>query len=1022
MPGLKAEWIDVDTGTAKFDLTFVVQDTGSGLALRAEYNSDLFDEGTVRRLFSHYENLLRGILENPDRRLSELPLLGAEERHQLLIEWNDNATNYPRQQCIHELFESQARENPEVTAVVFGAESLTYGELNARANQLAHYLRSQRLETGAPVAICIERSIQMAVGFLGILKAGGAYVPLDPSYPKERLAFMLEDTRTSILLTRQNLLGNLPHHGVNPICLDTDGGLIASQSAENPTNRSKPEDVAYIIYTSGSTGQPKGVAVPHRAVNRLVFKTNYIELDSTDRIAQVSNISFDAATFEIWGALLKGGQLRGITTDVALSPKEFAGELREQGITAMFLTSALFSHLAFEFPGAFSNLRTLIAGGEALDPKAVRAVLKDCPALRLVNGYGPTENTTFTCCALLRDVPENAASVPIGRPISNTQVYILDEYRNPVPVGVAGELYTGGDGLARGYWNRPELNAEKFVLHQFTPDGHCQYLYRTGDIARYLPDGNIEFLGRKDGQIKIRGFRVELGEIESALSKCHGVKECVVISTGERAGETRLIAYFTPSGKRPPKAGQFRTFLEERLPEYMVPSAFVQMDALPLTQNGKVDRRALPEPERSRPALERKYASPRDAIELELTKIWENVLGVEPIGIEDRFFDLGGHSLLAVRVVAQIEKAFGKRLPLVSIFLAPTIEKLAERIRDEMRGDSATPENSVVALQPKGSQPPFFFVHGAGGGMMWGYVNLARRLGTDQPVFGLTSRGMDGRAEFETIEEMAAHYITQLRSIQPHGPYYLGGYCFGGNVAFEMARQLESQGEKIGLLSLFNCAPPNSRYLRPQWTLRWCARFFRNLLYWISYCRQWTLEQRRDFVRWKWSRLKAWLSPSPRSSQAETPQIDADKLIDLASLPEQQRGLWQAHIRALMNFHPRPYSGRVHLFRSPGHPLWCSFEPDYGWGELARGGVSITTVSGAHEKILEEPWVDETAAAVKSVLDQNREGDLEFWKRELAGAPALLELAWVTLATRATRTGKISTETKILPIDIARSA
>ena len=368
--------------------------------------------------------------------------------------------------------------------------------------------------------------------------------------------------------------------------------------------------------------------MPHRAVNRLVFKTNYIELDSTDRIAQVSNISFDAATFEIWGALLNGGQLRGITTDVVLSPNEFAGELREQGITAMFLTSALFSHLAFEFPGAFSTLRTLIAGGEALEPKAVRAVLKNNPSLRLVNGYGPTENTTFTCCAVLRAVHEDATSVPIGRPISNTQVYILDQSRNPVPIGVAGELYTGGDGLARGYWNRPELTAEKFVLHQFAPDGPCQHLYRTGDYARYLRDGNIEFLGRADGQIKIRGFRVELGEIETALSKCPGVKECVVNCAGARAGETRLIAYFTPSGKRPPKHGQLRTFLEERLPEYMLPSAFVQMETLPLTQNGKVDRRALPEPERSRPSMEKKYASPRDAIELELTKIWENVLGI----------------------------------------------------------------------------------------------------------------------------------------------------------------------------------------------------------------------------------------------------------------------------------------------------------------------------------------------------------------------------------------------------------
>ena len=818
LPGLKTEWIDVDTGTAKFDLTFVVQEIGSGLTARVEYNSDLFNQETVERLCEHFENLLRGITAKPDQRLSELPLLSADELNRVLTEWNNTATDYPRNQCVHELFEARASERPDAVAVVFGGESLTYGALNARANQLAHYLRAQNLKPGTPAAVCLERSIQMVVGLLAILKAGGAYVPLDPAYPKERLAFMLDDTRTPVVLTKQSLLRHFPHRGVKSICLDSDSGLIASQATENPVNHSVPEDVAYIIYTSGSTGQPKGVAVPHRAVNRLVFNTNYIHLDATDRIAQVSNMSFDAATFEIWGALLNGGELRVITTDVALSPREFAGELREQGITAMFLTSALFSHLAIELPGIFSTLRTLIAGGEALEPKAVRAVLKDHPALRLVNGYGPTENTTFTCCALLRDVPDDATSVPIGRPISNTHVYILDEYRNPVPIGVAGELYTGGDGLARGYWNRPELTGEKFVLHQFTPDGPCQYLYRTGDMARYLPDGAIEFLGRKDDQIKIRGFRVELGEIEAALAKHSGVRECAVKSLGARAGETRLVAYFTSASKRHLKTNQLRAFLEERLPEYMVPSTFVQMEALPLTRNGKIDRHALPEPDRGRPDTGKKYASPRDAVELELTKIWESVLGVEPIGIEDRFFDLGGHSLLAVRVVARIEKAFGKKLPLVAIFVAPTIEKLAARIRDEMRGDGTAPETSVVALQPKGARPPIFFVHGAGGGMFWGYVNLARRLGSDQPSFGLSSRGLDGRAEFGTIEEMAAQYINDLRAVQPRGPYYLGGYCFGGNVAYEMARQLDAQGEKVALLALLNCAPPNSRYLRPQWT------------------------------------------------------------------------------------------------------------------------------------------------------------------------------------------------------------
>ena len=1014
LPGLKAEWLEVDTATAKFDLTFVVQDFGGELAARVEYNSDLFDEATMERLLEHFENLLRGISANSAQRISELPLLGEAERRRLLVDWNDNATDYPRRQCIHELFEARVREHPDTVAVVFGGESLTYGELNARANQLAHCLRRYNLEPGAPVAICMERSARMVVGFLAILKAGGAYVPMDPLYPRARLEFMLDDARASVLLTQQGLLRHLPHRGVNTICLDADMGEIQRQSLENMPNNATPENVAYIIYTSGSTGQPKGVAVPHRAVNRLVCKTNYIELDASDRIAQVSNISFDAATFEIWGALLNGGQLRGIATDIALSPKDFARELREQGITAMFLTSALFSQLAAEVPGAFATLRTLLAGGEALDPKWVRSVLKEHPRLRLLNGYGPTENTTFTCCALLRDFPEGAPSVPIGRPISNTQVYILDAHLNPAPIGAPGELCAGGDGLARGYWNRPELTAEKFILHQFSPGGPCHHLYRTGDRARYLPDGNIEFLGRIDTQVKIRGYRVELGEIEAVLGRHAGVRECAVQACGSDAGQNRLVAYFVAESKRAPRTSQLRTFLADQLPEYMAPSAFVRLEALPLTSNGKVDRRALPEPDHGRPSLEKKYVPPRDAVEMELTRIWEEVLGIEPIGIEDQFFDLGGHSLLAVRVAARIEKTFGRKLPLAAIFMAPTIKRLAAAIRDEMREDSAAAGSSVVELQPKGTQPPLFLVHGAGGGMFWGYVNLARRLGLDQPVLGFGSRGLEGRSEFDTIEEMAAHYVKDMRVVQPRGPYFLGGYCFGGNVAYEMARQLDSQGEKVALLALLNCAPPNSRYMRVRWTPAWCARFFRNLFYWADYCRQWTAPQRRDFLRWKWGRFKRWLGRPLEMAPSEVSPVEAENLIDLSSLPEQQRDIWKAHIRALMKFHPQPYAGRVHLFRSPGHPLWCSFEPDYGWGDLARQGVAIKVVQGAHEKILEEPWVDETAASLKQVLEENKEGDLDFWKRELAGAPSLLDLPTdrPRPAVLAKRTGA---ETRLLP-------
>jgi len=684
----------------------------------------------------------------------------------------------------------------------------------------------------------------------------------------------------------------------------------------------------------------------------------------------------------------------------------------------MFLTSALFNQVAAEVPGAFSTLRTLIVGGEALDPNSVRTVLKDNPPLRLVNGYGPTENTTFTCCALVREVPEGALNVPIGRPISNSQVYILDSHFNPVPVGAPGELFAGGDGLACGYWNRPQLTAEKFILHQFSAEGPCHRLYRTGDLARYLPDGNIEFLGRLDQQVKIRGFRVELGEIETVLGRHPGVRECAVTVSGARARQTRLIAFIVPASGRAPNSSQLRQFLNDQLPNYMVPSAFVELAALPLTANGKLDRQALPEADKQRPRLEKKFASPRDAIELELTNIWEDVLGIKPIGIEDHFFDLGGHSLLAVRLVARIEKAFGRKLRLAAIFMAPTIEKLAGVVREQSREGSVTSGTSIVELQSRGARPPLFLVHGAGGGMFWGYVNLATRLGARQPVFGFSSRGLDGRPEFGSIEEMAAQYVGDLRVVQPRGPYYLGGYCFGGNVAYEMARRLESQGEKVALLILLNCAPPNSRYMRARWTPVWFARFFRNLFYWADYCRQWSPLQRREFLRWKWGRFKQWLAVRLGKRPCDSSPTGTENLIDMASVPEQERELWHSHIRALMNFHPQPYSGRVQLIRSSGHPLWCSFEPDYGWGEFARQGVAITVVQAAHEKILEEPWVDETAEQVKDLLERNREGDLAFWKRELADAPTALELP-TNHRRRAVRTHSVSSETRQLPDSLA---
>lgn len=963
-PGVILRFSDPETETSKFDLTLVIQVSERGLVVQAEYNRDLFERATVERFLEHFEILLKGVVENPGHRLSELPLLSEKELHQVIVEWNDTKTDYPREKCIHELFEAQAERTPNAIAVVFGRQSLTYEELNHRASRLAHYLKKFSVGPDVLVGICVDRSVEMIVGMLAILKAGGAYMPIEPGYPRERLTFMLADAGTPVLLTQQQLVARLPK-SASALCLDSDWELIARESRKNLACTTTPDNLAYVIYTSGSTGTPKGVAVPHRAVNRLVLNTNYIQFTAEDRVAQISNSSFDAATFEIWGALLNGATLVGITRDVSLSPGDFARELREHRISAMFLTAALFNQLAADVPDAFATVGTVMFGGEAGDPKSVARVLKSNPPRRLVNGYGPTENTTFSACYEVRSIADKAINVLIGRPISNSQCYILDAHFNPMPIGVPGELHVGGDGLARGYWNRPQLTAEKFIPNPFQPG---ELIYKTGDLARWTPDGTIEFLGRLDEQVKIRGFRVELGEIEAILGRHPAVRECVVSMHKDETGPDRLVAYFVP-GTRVPSFDELLRFLKEKLPNYMVPATFVPLRAIPLTANGKVDRKSLPEPDKSRPLVER-VATPRDAVELKLTQIWENVLDVHPIGIEDRFFDLGGHSLLAVKMIAQIEKVFGRRLRVATVFQAPTIEQLAAIIREEIQEGSALAGTSLVEIQSQGSRPPLFLVHGAGGGMFWGYVNLSRHLGTDQPVYGLKSRGLDGREELGSIEEMAAQYVADIRRLQPHGPYHLGGYCFGGTVAMEMARQLNTQGEEVALLALLNCSPPNSDYDRVSWTPTWALRFGRNLLYWADYCRQWTPPQRREFFRWKKEILKQRVARLLGRDSGPPLKIDADNLVDLSSFPTDQRKLWRIHIDSLLKYHPQRYTGRVHLFRSPGHPLICSFEPDYGWGCLAAGGVDISIVPGVHEKILEEPCVRSLAKELKNRIEE----------------------------------------------------
>ncbi|MBE5228530.1 MAG: amino acid adenylation domain-containing protein [Microcystis aeruginosa PMC 728.11] len=714
MTGLTVTDLPPENTTAKFDLTLAMVNTDDGLKGVWEYNTDLFESSTIERLSGHFLNLLGGIVANPQAQISQLPLLTESETNQLLIEWNNTQVDYPEYKCIHQLFEKQVKRTPDAVAVVCSGQQLTYNELNCRANQLAHYLRKLGVKADTLVGISLERSLDMIVGLLGILKAGGAYVPIDPDYPQERISFMLQDTQVKIILTCESLQTSLPNHQAIVICLDKDWPQINQASQENLNSAVSADNLAYVIYTSGSTGIPKGVIVTHQAVNRLVLNTNYIQFTPDDRVVQASNIAFDAATFEIWGALLNGAKIIIIAKSVLLSPQELALSLKENQISVLFLTTALFNQLANLVPQAFSNLRCLLFGGEAVEPKWVQEVLEKGAPQRLLHVYGPTENTTFSSWYLVENVASTATTIPIGKAIANTQIYLLDKNLQPVPIGVVGELHIAGAGLAKGYLNRPELTQEKFIPNPFEKDevipptplnkggNEPSKLYKTGDLGRYLPDGNIEYVGRIDNQVKIRGFRIELGEIEALLNQNEAVQSSCVIVREDNPGDKRLVAYVVPQPEINLTINEIRQFLRAKLPDYMVPTAFILLDAFPLTPNGKIDRRALPVPD-----LQGKgeYIAPRNPIEEKMAQIWAEVLKLERVSIENNFFELGGHSLLATQVISRLQETFEIVLPLRYLFESPTIAQLSGVILKELQTGLGLKLPSIVPVNREDDIP-----------------------------------------------------------------------------------------------------------------------------------------------------------------------------------------------------------------------------------------------------------------------------------------------------------------------------
>ncbi len=899
--------------------------------------------------------------------------LTATAWQQLLVKFNQSAATYQRNVCLHELFEAQVERTPNAPSLIFQEEILTYHEFHLRANQLAHRLRKLGVGPESLVGICMERSPEMVIAMYGILKAGGAYVPFDPSYPQERLDFMLADTQVAVLLTQERLKSHLSNFkSQTTICLDSEWDSIAQESTVKVESDVSEENLAYVIYTSGSTGQPKGVMIEHRGIcNQLQWMQTTYPLTTEDAVLLRTPFSFDLSLYEFFSPLLAGARLVMAEPAREKDPQYLVNLIQREHITTLFLVPSMLQMLLEEDSFVTSQtLKHIFCSGEALPFALQQRFFARMPShTRLHNLYGPTE-ASVECTHWDCERDTNRNFLPIGRPIANYQIHILDEQLQPVPIGTPGELHIGGIGLARGYWNRPELTAERFISiaecgsqivesdsRLPTPDSR---LYKTGDLARWHADGVLECLGRIDFQVKIRGHRIELGEIEAALLAHPGIRACVVTAREDVPGDKRLIAYLMPQQAELPLNGELRSHLQQKLPTYMMPAAFVPMTSLPLSPNGKIDRKQLPAPDEILLARETDFVAPANDTERKLTQIWAEALRLRAIGVTDNFFVLGGHSLLAVRLFAAVEKEFGQKLPLTTLLHAPTIRQLAAAL--------AQPQSwsALVPLQPAGNRPPFFCVHAVGGNVLE-YYELAQQMCPDQPFYGLQSVGLDGKQRpLRSIAEMAAQYLREIRQLQPQGPYYLGGRSFGGVVAYEMAQQLRAEGQAVALIALLDTDPIGwlkrfPRHVALPYQARFLAlRIKRHLqnLRGLRLRDQWSyLRKKADYKKRKLATMRWQLAHLFHTRQENR-------------LSETLREVEEFNYRAARYYVPATYPEPVTFIYAQEEI--STTENIFGWQTLATGGVEVIAVPGNHQSMIKAPNVQLLAAQLKARLTQNQ--------------------------------------------------
>jgi amino acid adenylation domain-containing protein len=948
----------------RFKIKFSCLQQEDTLDASLHYDRNLFSEEDVKRFAEHLQTLIASAIANLETKISQLEILSDRQRYQLLIEFNQNQ-NPPSKidWCIHQLFEEQVTKTPNNIAVVCEGQQITYARLNTRANQIAHYLQKLGVKPDVVVGICLKRSLDAIACILGILKAGGAYLPLDPNFPSANLAFRLQDAQAPILLTDSS--NKKQHSSLQTdvvICLDTDWEIIATESKNNPSTSVTSANLVYTIYTSGSTGKPKGVAVEHRQLlNYLHGIVSRLDLTKANSFATVSTLAADLGNTVIFPALCTGGCLHIISSERASDPHSLAQYCRQYPIDCLkIVPSHLEALLACADADNFLPRSHLILGGEACSWQLIERIHQIQPNCTIFNHYGPTETTVGILTYQIETIPLNPNSqiVPLGKPLANTQVYILDPHLQPVPIGVSGELYISGEGVARGYLNRPELTAERFIRHPFSQDPEAK-LYKTGDIVRYRSDGNLEFLGRVDEQIKIRGFRLELGEIEAILGQHPDIQQAVVTLHEDEPDNKRLVAYIVSS----PKSDDWCNFLKEKLPDYAIPSVFVPLKTLPLTPNGKVDKKALPTPDRFNSRLQNKFIPPREAIELQLIQIWSELLQVQPIGVTDNFFDLGGHSLLAVRLIAQIEKHFGQKLPLSTLLQQPTIERLAAMLRSSPQSLSRSP---LVKIQPKGTKKPFFCVHPIGGNVIC-YYDLANHLGTERPFYGLEAPGLYGECQpCDRIEDLAREYIKAIRLVQSEGSYLLGGWSMGGVIAFEMAIQLQQQGQKVDRLVLLDTRSPSTN--KPSDITQSddaqlladiaesTARFFgQDLSISVATLRQ--LEQAKQLN---------YVLEIMKQANFVPPDIGLEQIRSFLQISK-------SNTRALNCYEPKIYSGQITFFQSTEKTSECEDIPDpiSGWQAFCSKTIEVHLVPGDHSTMLAEPNVLNLAEKLKVCLEES---------------------------------------------------